>query len=371
MSADSSDRGASGRGSYHDGLTARLRAVRIAIEGDAVVIAGDDGVALGAWPVSELKLIDRPRRGEETRFTRLPQRLERLTSHERAFSDALFRLWPHLAVSGRPVGRGGLIFALVAALLLGVAIMGLPYATPLLAHLVPAALERRIGDAVLADLVAAEAEIGRRPRRVVCSHTEGLAALRRLLDRLNAASGHSDSVRLVVIDSKIENAYALPGGTIVVMYGLLKQMGSAELSGVLAHELTHVRLDHAGQDMVQSIGLEALISVAFGGGAVGKFGDLAGLVIGRAYSRRQEAEADRGAIAILRAAGLRVDGMANLFASLESRKRGLSFLATHPAPAERKAMFAEAGSGGASAMTIQDWAATRHVCTNLSATLVD
>jgi predicted Zn-dependent protease len=48
-----------------------------------------------------------------------------------------------------------------------------------------------------------------------------------------------------VIDTETINAFALPGGTVVISHGLLKRMGSeSELAGVLAHEIAHIVKKH-------------------------------------------------------------------------------------------------------------------------------
>ena len=48
-----------------------------------------------------------------------------------------------------------------------------------------------------------------------------------------------------VIDTETINAFAMPGGSIIVSSGLIRQLGSeAELAGVLAHEIAHVVKKH-------------------------------------------------------------------------------------------------------------------------------
>jgi predicted Zn-dependent protease len=85
-------------------------------------------------------------------------------------------------------------------------------------------------------------------------------------------------VDLRVLDTETINAFALPGGSVVVSSGLLKRLGSeSELAGVLAHEIAHVVKRHqvsaiqsaAKSEVWRSVGKDVAATVARrGGGAV-------------------------------------------------------------------------------------------------------
>ncbi len=337
--------------------------VRARLERDALIVADETGTTLETWPLAEVKLIDRIGREGAARFTRLPEWRARLTVHEPALVEALIARRPDLARGGRSFARGSALFALGAAVVLALAVAGLPYATPLLARLVPASLERRLGEAALAEI--ARTMRGRYQGRL-CIGSDGAAALDRLAQRLASATGETPAADLLVIDAEVENAFALPGGKVVILRGLIERMLSPdELSGVLAHELAHLALDHPTQSLVEAVGLDALISLMAGGGAAGTLGDAGGLLIRLAHSRRQEAEADRMALATLQAAGLRADGTAGLFERWARGESGPTFLGSHPASPERGALFAAAGAGGASALDPAEWRAVRQICARL------
>ncbi len=56
-------------------------------------------------------------------------------------------------------------------------------------------------------------------------------------------------LRVLVADTQIENAFAAPGGLILVTTGLLNRLESEdELAGVLGHEIAHIELDHSGYE---------------------------------------------------------------------------------------------------------------------------
>ncbi len=68
-----------------------------------------------------------------------------------------------------------------------------------------------------------------------------------------------------VVDSPVVNAFALPGGYIVVYAGLISESDSAEqVAGVLGHEMAHVTLRHGLQRVAQSVGLIAAIQLFLG-----------------------------------------------------------------------------------------------------------
>jgi Zn-dependent protease with chaperone function len=77
-----------------------------------------------------------------------------------------------------------------------------------------------------------------------------------------AAPGSPYHVRLLVADSPVVNAFAAPGGRIVVFRGLLEKTGRPEeLAGVLAHEMQHVVLRHPLEAILRQISLRALAAV--------------------------------------------------------------------------------------------------------------
>ncbi|MGZ5660701.1 MAG: M48 family metalloprotease, partial [Usitatibacter sp.] len=76
------------------------------------------------------------------------------------------------------------------------------------------------------------------------------ANLQRYVNRVGKwVALHSDRPELPwtfsVIDTETINAFAMPGGSIIVSSGLVKRLASeSELAGVLAHEIAHVVKKH-------------------------------------------------------------------------------------------------------------------------------
>ncbi|MGH9785679.1 MAG: M48 family metallopeptidase, partial [Terriglobia bacterium] len=98
--------------------------------------------------------------------------------------------------------------------------------------------------------------------------TEGpaVAAVQEITKRLtDQIEENPYRFKVTVVRSDIVNAFALPGGYVVVFTGLLKKAGSPEeVAGVLGHELNHVLLRHGLERIVKTLGLVAVVAVFVG-----------------------------------------------------------------------------------------------------------
>jgi len=136
------------------------------------------------------------------------------------------------------------------------------------------------------------------------------------------------------------NAFALPGGVIVVNTGLIAATTRPEeLAGVLAHEVQHVELRHSIRGMVKDLGLRGLFAFATG--------DLGGSLMGEAavgltslkFSRDDESQADEAAFDTLIAAGIDPSGLPAFFEIMNRQGKDAPavFVSTHPLSADREA----------------------------------
>jgi predicted Zn-dependent protease len=70
---------------------------------------------------------------------------------------------------------------------------------------------------------------------------------------------------LTVVDNSTVNAFAAPGGQVVILRGLLEQTTSAEqLAGVVAHELQHVYLRHSTRAILEQTAGTLLLTAVSG-----------------------------------------------------------------------------------------------------------
>jgi Zn-dependent protease with chaperone function len=228
----------------------------------------------------------------------------------------------------------GAIIALpvLGALLLLALWLGYPHASAWLAAQIPVTLEEKLGNALLASLREDGALIEKGPLQQAVQQTG---------QRLSAESRYR--YRWIVKQDPSLNAFALPGGIVVVHLGLLQKMSDAtELAGVLAHEVQHVEQRHGLRQMVSSLGLAGILALT-----VGDVSAMVALIAHQAgstyFERDLEEQADRLGVQALLRAQIRPDGMLTLFKKLEqsqsSRKDGAesapAWLASHPQTAQR------------------------------------
>ena len=175
--------------------------------------------------------------------------------------------------------------------------------------------------------------------------TPANAALEAIGTRLSEGSAYP--FRWYVVDDPTLNAFAVPGGIIVVHSGLILAADSAdELAGVIAHEIEHVEQRHSLRAMLREAGLRLAIAAVIGD--FGIAGNAAGQLTGLSFSRDSEREADELGLQRLAKSGIDPDGMLRLFAKLdaqsESESKGKAppaWLSSHPTTPERIARLRE------------------------------
>ncbi len=199
-------------------------------------------------------------------LTALP--LSRLEFADKASAERVLAACPaldeghHSKQTGKIVGWS---LAAAASIVL-VTLFGIPLLADRLAPMVQYAIEKRIGEAV--DRQAKTILGGR-----VCENKAGQAALDKMVDKIRVAGGMNTPLEAHVLSTSIPNAFALPGGKVYLLDGLVQQAKSVdEVAGVLAHELGHAHHRDGLRKIIQTGGSSFLIGLLFGdvmgGGAV-------------------------------------------------------------------------------------------------------
>lgn len=173
-----------------------------------------------------------------------------------------------------------------------------------------------------------------------------------LLDYVNALGQRIVAVtepqpfiyRFNVLEVPGLNAFAVPGGYIYLHQDVLARAGNfAELAGVLAHEVAHVRKRHIAKSR-EGEGIKTLatlLAIALSGGdpAVAMIATGINVTMQIKHTREAEAEADREGIAYMISAGLDPVGMGRFFERIQTGLRPGAdippYLFTHPAIPER------------------------------------
>jgi beta-barrel assembly-enhancing protease len=171
---------------------------------------------------------------------------------------------------------------------------------------------------------------------------EDLKAL--TLPLVNAIESTPYEFRFYLIQEKTPNAFAMPGGIIVIHTGLIQQAARPEeVAGVLAHEIGHVVERHSLRNMINTAGFALLVQSIFGdiSGLVAVLSDRATFLMSRKFSREFEESADNFGWNLLNRAGIDPRGIIDFFRRVQPETIGayeneyLDLLSKHPATIER------------------------------------
>jgi predicted Zn-dependent protease len=355
------------RGTFTDGHSAMQHAARILLGASALAILDVRNTRLAEWPYRQLRLVEevyagRPARlkvagGDARLVVRDPAFLAALASHAR-------HLRGHNMQHSRALPRALTWGAATLATLVGL-YFGLPLFAEPIAAVVPLAWEERMGRSVMSQ---AKALFGGDIKE--CTAPDGRAALEGLTARLGRTIDSRYTFRVQVVDSPIVNAFAAPGGYVVIFRGLIAKAQSAdEVAGVLAHEMGHVIERHSTEGLIRQIGMRVLVGAMIGdaSGIGSTAADVGTQLASLSYGRAAEREADRVGLMMLNAADIRGTGLANFFQRLAGKdgdgdSRLFRYFATHPPSSERAREVASRAAGIGEAMNAPDWRALQAIC---------
>jgi Zn-dependent protease with chaperone function len=313
---------------FADGLTPLMHQVLVRLEpGELAIDRAGTGEPLGRWALAHTSLDELSEGGVALAQCR-DQPLACLTVTD---TELLSALRESVGRAARLPGVGGrrryAIACLAAIALIGGGVyFAIPVISRLVAERVPLEYERELG-AQLLPLIS----------RDYCQSAGADAALSALKSRLDPQDEIHAAVH--VWRSHMVNAFALPGGNVVISEALLARAeGPDEVAGVLAHELEHVRQRHVLTHFVRATLLAAGWSVAVG--------DYAGLMVidpttafnlvNLRFSRDEEAAADAAAGSRLDRAGVSRRGLYDFFQRLRDETDAApAWLSNHPTSESR------------------------------------
>lgn len=142
-------------------------------------------------------------------------------------------------------------------------------------------------------------------------------------------------IRITVVKKNVVNAFAMPGGGIVVYDEILKNMNSPEqLAALLSHEFSHVELRHTTKNLFRTMAGYLFISIIFSdaNGIAAVLVENAHELRNLSYSRDLETEADNNGLKILQQNKLSAQGMIDLFEQLKGANsvEVNELVSTHP-----------------------------------------
>ena len=323
---------------YYDGKTSARRNVRVHGYTGVIQIVGE-GLRLDV-PLNKLR-VDPPVSG-----TRMALHLPggaQLQTDDHAAVEALlprahgFERWVHALERRWPYALTGV--AVIAAFAWWSVVDGLPRAAKLAAGFVPPAVEAKLGEQTLSFF---ESKLCK-PSLLDASRQD---ALQGRFATLASGLGDGYSYRMLLRDCRAigPNAFALPGGAVVVTDALVKvAQNDDQVSAVLAHEIGHVHYRHGLRMALQAAGLAALTAALFGDALsiTGLATSIPTILLQTGYSRGFETEADDYAFGRLKEIGLSPKAFAEMMLLLEkshgsrSDDESKDYLSTHPSTAKR------------------------------------
>ena len=373
-------------GRYADGETATVHNVRLRLAGDGIHICDAAGGVMAVWPYDGLRIVERPVAGRPVRLKNLARDLARLEVADHAVIGDLHSLAPQIHNIGArdPEARKRVTFWIAAMFVLfGGGWFALANAAPVIAAMMPMSMEERMGRTAIEQVTLIFGG-WKGSDELTCRDDEGQRALEAMTARLKAVDESAYEFKVRVLDIPIPNAFAAPGGHIVIFDGLLDLAESPdEVAGVLAHEMTHVTHRHATANMVRSIGLQAFIIPLLTGGTMTSdvMTGIGQMAVQASYTRDAEADADMGAVALMNRAGLKAASFTDLLVRIEE-KYGMrndeegddgesggdvfsipDMLSTHPSTPDRSRLVREAAApGGEAGLTDEQWSALKSIC---------
>ena len=330
-------------GTYYDGASGRAHAVELRRVGASHYAIEGDGTLRGG-ALASLRIT--PRLARVARTIELPDGARVLVAHDAAidgwfprqgrFEAAIDRLERHAHVVG--------VAILICAATLAVgAIWGVPRAADAIALRIPPGVERTLGEEVLDNLD----RFGLKPSTLDASRRD---ALGERFDGLAAETGAHYTLMFRDAPGVGANAFAIPGGTVVVTDQLVAALDDdREFDAVVAHEIGHQQRRHALRQTLR--GSMVAIVAAFFAGDVSSAGTVVVAVptflLTSHYSREFEDEADRYAFDLLARHGESPHWFTEAMRELEKAHatRGRShaaYLSSHPDAGDRIAAAEDA-----------------------------
>ncbi len=351
---------------FFDGSTPTAHTVSVEGVHEGLRIFWADGEVV--WPWKEIRQVDGARGEAKLTWKNGDARLMLPQDEWRALKNGRLRDGggDHRTTLGREakIGGGLLIAAIV---LFGSIYFGMPAASGAIAAMMPLGVERRMGESVTAqaELVVPPCK-GERAER-------GNEILTALGQRLGKEAKSPFPITVRIVDAPFPNAFALPGGTVMVTSDLIAEAEHPdEVAGVLSHEVAHVAERHVAKGFIRSMTIGAVVDLLIGGG--GAAAPIASTAVSTStlrYDRADEADADKKGAEYLQAAGLDPGALARFFERVvkiegTAKKNGFEvpeLLSTHPDSAKRAALARKmARPGSPPALSPADWTAVKAAC---------
>ena len=262
-----------------------------------------------------------PRQMVEVRAMSQVVNFLKMTGHTPEYNSPFDRL---NTGTGKLVTIIGAIIALAFCLYLYI----IPYAADIFAQNIPQSYEVNLGNKIYEQIIAND---------TIDTLKTNLA--NRFAKQINFNTDYP--LQITVVHGKIINAFATPGGHIIIYDTLLNELENAdEFAALLSHEVTHIKERHSLRAISSDLSRSLFLSIIFR-----DRNGISSVIVGNAnmlntlrFSREMEKVADKGAVNIMLNNNIDPDGMVQLLKLLkrEDKSNGdITYLSTHPATEQR------------------------------------
>jgi Zn-dependent protease with chaperone function len=293
---------------------------------DRLVLFTSDGKEYAVWPLQEVELFFRKNTLPLQLVWCSPKKSASAQKRERLIvedEEAVRTLLPYLGpcMDGQRKSAIRRWCAIVLSVWVGISLI---YSfAPLLFQREAGRIPRDLEDSLGASARASIAEVFSHlpDSRGECALREGRLELERLKTRLAGAMDTEGYIFDVhILDSPMINAFALPGGAVLLTTGLLRACASAEeLAGVLAVEMAHIVLRHPSELMLREQGWVLLIRWLSGADYISAASNqLVQQALTGSFDPEQEKEAVALAVRRLAAAKIHIAPLTNFFSRLRA-----------------------------------------------------
>lgn len=130
-------------------------------------------------------------------------------------------------------------------------------------------------------------------------------------------------IEILIVNSSMVNAFAFPGGLIVLYTPLIRSTENAEeLSAVIAHEMGHIINRDPLQRLVRQLGVSTVMSMLGGAGeSTVFFGNIINNLINANYNQVQEDSADQFALELMEKSSINPINSKNFLLKLDIDKK--------------------------------------------------
>lgn len=356
---------------FFDGLSANKNTARVIIISDGLLIKSENMDEL-LWPYEELRQNEEVYSDAQTHLVNQNHPNQKLIVDEPHFLSVVKKIFPTLRFYDPPrlltLRRIAVTGVLLILFLIPFSYFVLiPAFSEKVAKKIPISFEERLSKPYLSMLV---------PKESLCNSDKEYKKIEEIFNRLTATIPESEyDFKLYIIKSDIVNAFALPGGHIVLYSGLIRHTDRPEqIAGVLAHEIQHITMRHGTESLVRDYSLGVLLSLLTNDTrTVEQTVGIAKYLGLMNYSRENETEADQGGMNMLKDARVDPDGMVEFFEILGKQTGdvpgSLKYFSTHPQTEDRISKLKEMSRGmdyqPVSIYSKKEWEEIKKVCSGI------